>query len=82
MPDGSNVKPDNPDWPRWTDKATRGDLIKIAIRQQAINTRLATVLLHFINGDVQDARHEWNSYFVENKKLADLIDQLGSGEDD
>lgn len=82
MPDGSNVKPDNPDWPRWTEAATRGDLIKLAIRQQAIITRLAGSMLHFINNDAQAGRMEWNEYFVASKELEQFIDELGGRDDD
>lgn len=72
---------DDPDWPRWGETATRGDLIQIAIRQRAISTRLATALLMFLNGHEEEARLAWNDYFAENAKLEKLIDKLGGGRD-
>lgn len=66
-------------WPKWGESATKGDLIRVAVYQRAINIKLSDSLSSVMNGDLEKARKYWNEYLEANEDLLKLVDEIGGG---
>lgn len=65
-------------WPRWSDNAKRGDIMRLAISQRSINVQLYQSISALVRGDKKEAMEKLEAAMAADKKLDELIDLLGN----
>ena len=64
-------------WPEWSSNASRGDVIRLAVRQRTINIHLYQALGAALRGEKSEAYAKLKMAMEEDENLNRLIDQLG-----
>lgn len=64
-------------WPEWKRTATRGDLIRLAVRQRSVNVTLYGAIAAVIGGNKEKAIEKLEEASKADEGLSQLIDELG-----
>lgn len=64
-------------WPQWAEKATRGDIMRVAIKQRAMSLQLYFAISAILQGDMEKAAEKLKNASVVDDEISVLIDELG-----
>lgn len=60
----------------WDEPATRGDVIKVAVRVMSICQALGAVHSRILAGETEDAYTKMGDFFDKMKAMSDTIDEI------
>lgn len=64
-------------WPLWSEKAIKGDVVRVAVYQNATLAKLANAVAAILNDDKDKARKQLEAYLKEDQELNRIINETG-----